>query len=219
MVKQYDVDEIFFEDDNFFADRRRAVQILGDWPTLARPPLLKFANGVRVDRLDEELLDLMKGAGVDSVSFGLESGSPATLALMKKRLDLDRVRAVVDLVKRKGLRVGGNCILGYPGETLATLRESVDYLRSLDLDSSAIVNLIPFPGTEARALCEQNGWLTPAAAEHGNYYFRFWDPIPLVATPSLSAQGLRREMRRAYRRLYLRPGVMLGIAASLLGVR
>lgn len=219
LVETYGVDEVFCEDDNFFADRRRAVTILSDAARMPHQPLLKFANGVRVDRLDAELLDLMAAAGVDSVSFGLESGSPATLALMKKRLDLDKVRSVVALVKRKGFRVGGNCILGYPGETLATLRESVTFLRSLDLDSSAIVNLIPFPGTEVRALCEANGWLTPEAGDFGNYYFRFWDPVPLVATPQLPARALRIEMRRAYRRLYLRPGVLVGLTASILGWR
>ncbi len=219
LVEHYGVDEVFCEDDNFFADRRRAVTILKDVARMPRSPFLKFANGVRVDRLDAELLDLMAGAGVDSVSFGLESGSPRTLALMKKRLDLSKVRAVVELVKEKGFRVGGNCILGYPGETIETLRESVTFLRSLDLDSSAIVNLIPFPGTEVRALCEANGWLTPEANEYGNYYFRFWDPMPLVATPDLSAHSLRVEMRKAYRRLYFRPAVLAGLAASFLGLR
>lgn len=219
LVSEFGVDEVFLEDDNFFVDRRRAVAILEGLLRWPRRPWLKFANGVRIDRLDAGMLDLMRAVGIDSVSFGIESGSPATLARMAKRLDLGEVRRVVGLARRAGFWVGGNCILGYPGETLADLRESVEFLRSLELNSSAIVNLIPFPGTRVREECERHGWLTAAAADFDNYYFRFWDPVPLVATPHLSGPVLVREMRRAYRRLYLRPKVLAGVLGTLLGVR
>ena len=69
----------------------------------------------------------------------------------------------------------------------------------------AIVNLVPFPGTEVRALCEREGWLTEQAKDWGNYYFAIGNPIPLIATPQLPADALLRAVRRAYRRMYLRP--------------
>ena len=56
---------------------------------------LKFANGLRVDRLDKVLLEKMRQAGCYSLAFGLESGSKKTLALMKKRIDLDKAKETI----------------------------------------------------------------------------------------------------------------------------
>jgi hypothetical protein len=80
----------------------------------------------------------------------------------------------------------------------------------------AIVNLVPFPGTEVRRECEEKGYLTPAAGDWGNYYFRINNPIPLIATPQLSGDDIRRLVRWAYRRAYLRPSFIL---QALTGIR
>jgi len=205
LVDAYGIDEVYFEDDNFTVQRERALEILGRLAAFRPPIWLKFANGLRADKVDAELLAAMKQARVYSLSFGIESGSPATLAKMKKHLDLDLARQNVLLAKSMGFLVGANCILGYPGETLDDVQQSLDFFLGLPLDSMAIVNLVPFPGTEARETCEREGWLTDAARDWDSYYFAISRPIPLIETPSLSAQQLIAAVRRAYRRMYLRP--------------
>ena len=205
LVDTYGVDEVYFEDDNFTVRRERALEIL-DRMAAFRPPVhLKFANGVRADLVDRELLEAMRRARVYSLSFGIESGCKATLERMKKHLDLDKARENVLLAKSLGFLVGANCIIGYPGDTLGDVEESLSFFLRLPLDSMAIVNLVPFPGTEVRAECEREGWLTEQAKDWGNYYFAIGNPIPLIATPQLPADALLRAVRRAYRRMYLRP--------------
>ncbi|MDI6756631.1 MAG: radical SAM protein, partial [Endomicrobiia bacterium] len=127
LVGKYGVDEIYFEDDNFTLNRSRALDILSRLEAFCPKINIKFANGIRADCVDAELLRAMKRAGVYSVSFGIESGSPSTLSKMKKNLDLAQSRKNVLLAKSMGFYVGSNCIIGYPGETAQDARESLDF--------------------------------------------------------------------------------------------
>lgn len=202
MIDNYAIDELYIEDDNFLFDKARAINILrGIRSTGIR--YLKLANGASVNMIDDDILNELKASGAYSVSFGIESGSKSTLARMKKNIDLKRSRDIIASARRLGLLVGSNCIIGYPGETVADIRESLDYFFSLKLDSMAIINLIPFPGTEVRRICEEGGYLTKEAADWSNYYFSINDPIPLIETPQLSGSELISEIKRAYRKMYL----------------
>lgn len=215
LTGEYGADEIYFEDDNFTVNRPRALDILERLAAFRPKIHVKFANGIRADFVDAEILSAMKRAGVYSASFGIESGSPATLAKMKKNLDLDKARKNVELAKSMGFYVGSNCIIGYPGETPADARESLDFFLGLNLDSMAIVNLVPFPGTEARRLCEEKGCLSPAASDWDNYYFAIDRPIPLINTPELPADEIEKLIHRAYKKMYLRPSWLLKSALRL----
>jgi anaerobic magnesium-protoporphyrin IX monomethyl ester cyclase len=209
LIRRYGIDELYVEDDNFTEARERALLILARIAALRPRIWLKFANGVRVDRVDRELLLAMKAAGVYSLSFGIESGCAETLRRMGKNLDLDLAHENILLAKSLGFLVGANCIIGYPGDSLADLDASLNFFLGLPLDSMAIVNLVPFPGTAVRRLCEQKGYLTEAAKDWSNYYFAINRPIPLLETPELPAEEITKCIRRAYRRMYLRPSWVL----------
>jgi anaerobic magnesium-protoporphyrin IX monomethyl ester cyclase len=205
LVRTYGIDELYFEDDNFTAQRERALEMLHRLAAFTPPLYVKFANGLRADLVDREILEAMKQARVYSLSFGIESGCEATLAQMQKNLRLEQARENVLLAKSLGFLVGANCVIGYPGETKEDIAQSLDFFFGLPLDSMAIVNLVPFPGTEVRSICEQNGYLTEAAKNWDNYFFSLNNPIPLIETPQLSSDDLVRCVRGAYRQMYLRP--------------
>ena len=107
----YNIDELYIEDDNFCNDRERALQILDGIIALKLVIPLKFANGLRADTVDRELLAKIKEAGGYWVGFGIESGSKRILELMKKNLDLDLARENVKLAKSMGFFVGSNFIV------------------------------------------------------------------------------------------------------------
>ncbi|MBF0424213.1 MAG: B12-binding domain-containing radical SAM protein [Magnetococcales bacterium] len=205
LAERYGIDEIYLEDDNFTLSRDYATAILDGIVTRRLPLTLKFANGVRIDNLHPPLLDKMAAVGVRSLSFGLESGSPRVLGLMKKSLNLDRVRNKVAMIKQHGLLVGASMIIGYPGESVADIRESYAFFKSLRPDSMAVVNLIPFPGTEVRQLCLENNWLTPQAADWDNYYFDIADPKILIATDALGEDQVKTLLREIFFKFYLDP--------------
>jgi radical SAM superfamily enzyme YgiQ (UPF0313 family) len=202
LVSAYNLDEIYIEDDNFTSSKRFAVAVLDGIYERGLPISIKFANGARIDTLDNELLEKMRRAGCSSLSFGLESGSARVLKMMQKHLDLDLVRRRARDIKKHGFLMGANMILGFPGETEEDIWESYDFFSSLGLDSIAVVNLIPFPGTQVRSTCEENGYLTEEASSWDNYYFDIKDPKILIETPFLPKDRLKAVMKKVFLKLY-----------------
>ncbi|MEE9294522.1 MAG: radical SAM protein [Phycisphaerae bacterium] len=202
LYDQYQVDEIYFEDDTFTQDPVRAHQLLDAIIDLNLGIYIKFANGLRADKVDRALLEKMKASGVYWVGFGIESGSPHTQELMMKKLDLALAAENVRLAKSMGFKVGSNCIIGYPGETKQDIAESLNFFLKLPLDSFAVVPCIPFPGTTAWMQCDKNGWLTERAGNYDNYWFEVFKVNPLIETPHLTADDLAGGIREAYIRFY-----------------
>ena len=203
LYDNFQIDELYFEDDTFTQDPVRAHALLDAVIGLELPIYVKFANGLRADKVDRDLLDKMKKAGVYWVGFGIESGSPHTQALMKKKLDLDLAASNVRLAKEMGFKVGSNCIIGYPGETKESIKESINYFLDLHLDSFAVVTCVPFPGTTAWQVCEKEGWLSPRADDYDNYWFEVFKVTPLVSMPHLTSKELSRAIFWVYVRFYI----------------
>ncbi|MBF0219409.1 MAG: B12-binding domain-containing radical SAM protein [Gammaproteobacteria bacterium] len=214
LVERYQVDQIYLEDDNFTASKKYANAILDGIHERALPITLKFANGIRLENMHEPMLEKMRRAGVQSLSFGLESGSEKVLKLMKKSLDLEKTRKRVEMIRRHGFLIGANMIIGYPGETEADIWESYHYFRELRLDSTAVVNLIPFPGTDVRAICEANGWLTKEADDWDNYYFDMNNPKVLIETQWLSQADVQRLLKQIFLRIYTDPRRVMTIVRN-----
>lgn len=206
LVKDYNLDEVWFEDDNFTANPKRAHEILDSLIERDLGIYIKFANGMRADGVDSKILEKMKKAGCYNLSFALESGSPRVLKMMRKNLSLVKAKENINLAKSMGFLVGSNCIIGYPGETVDDVKESINFFMDLNLDSMALINLIPFPGTELRSICEKKGYLTGDAANWDNYIFDINNPKILIETEFLDSKTIKKLINHAYYRMYLSPG-------------
>jgi len=99
--------------------------------------------------VDRELLETMREAGCDTVSFGIESGNPEMLKRIKKGITLEHARKAVKACKEAGITAHASFIVGLPGETRETLRETSEFAESLDI-AYGYHFLAPFPGTTAR---------------------------------------------------------------------
>jgi len=104
-------------------------------------------NGVRLQKIDDELLTLMKKAGWEGVTIAPESGSARVLKLMRKGITPEMVPEAVDRIKAAGLRVRAFFIVGYPGETKNDFDETIKLIRKCKLDALAISMFHPIPGT------------------------------------------------------------------------
>jgi anaerobic magnesium-protoporphyrin IX monomethyl ester cyclase len=204
-VEKYKIDELYFEDDDFTNNRPRALEILRAIRDARLGIYIKFANGLRADNVDEELLIAIKEAGGYWVGFGIESGSQKVLEIMKKKLDLNVAKQNVAIAKRLGLFVGANCIVGYPGETREDMAESIRFFKDLKLDSCAIVSLVPFPKTALHGQCKQKGYLTKYADNYDNYFFKIFNPQIMVLTGEVSENEIRRFIKIFYIQFYMHP--------------
>lgn len=105
-------------------------------------------GGIRCDRVDKELFDLMKKAGCYAITVGIESGSPRIFKTIKKGETLESIRKAVKLAKKAGIRISGFFIIGLPGATIEDEYESIKFAKETKLDRGLHGLLVPYPGTE-----------------------------------------------------------------------
>ncbi len=108
----------------------------------------------RVNTVDRETLKLMREAGCDSISFGVETGNPEMLKLIRKGITREQVREAVSLCRETGIIAHTSFIVGLPGETPETLRETGEFAASLG-SLYGYHFLAPFPGTTVREEVEK----------------------------------------------------------------
>ncbi|MCP4630474.1 MAG: B12-binding domain-containing radical SAM protein [bacterium] len=149
--------QINIADDLFTANRKHCLAVCDE--ILSRGLKLTWTSFARVDTVSEELLTKMKEAGCSAVSFGVESGNPTILEKIKKGITREQVVAAVNMCRQAGVLPHASFILGLPGETPQTIRETMDFgeqLKELGL-SYGFHLLAPFPGTEIRDESTQYG--------------------------------------------------------------
>ena len=148
LINKYGVKEIQIEDDNFTLKRHHAAAVCEE--ILKRKIKIHWSlpNGVRIDKLDPELLKLMKKSGCYSMALGIESANQRIQDMTKKHLDINLVRKVVTWVKESGIDGVGFFILGFPTETREEIMKTINFACSLDLERASFHKCTPFPGTE-----------------------------------------------------------------------
>jgi anaerobic magnesium-protoporphyrin IX monomethyl ester cyclase len=163
LVRDYQIEEIFFEDDNLTADRSWAKKLFTAIAERNYGLKLFFRNGLRADSMDLELLEKIKEAGGTQVSFAPESGSQTTLdEIINKKMKLEDVERAVKLSKQVGLDVACFLVIGFPDETLEDIQNTIDYghtLRDWGCDSVWISCATPYPGTRLYKQCVERGIL------------------------------------------------------------
>jgi radical SAM superfamily enzyme YgiQ (UPF0313 family) len=145
--RKYKISRFEILDDNFTLDMRRAKEICQR--LIDEKLKLKWScpNGVRADRLDDELLGLMKESGCESISIGIETCIPEIFDKINKRETLEAIFDSIRLAKKNGLKVYGFFIIGLPGSTFSLDRKSLKYAEKLGLTGALWGLLVPYPGT------------------------------------------------------------------------
>jgi anaerobic magnesium-protoporphyrin IX monomethyl ester cyclase len=139
--------QLRFIDDNRSVDRDWMIYFL-EKVIQEKIVLDPAPSSFHVNHLDGDMIDMLKKAGVKTVGIGVETGSVEMQRLLKKNLNLDKVREIVSLIKTKGLRVHINYMVGFPGETRAQIEETLNLARELKAHSNQFLILVPYPGTE-----------------------------------------------------------------------
>lgn len=207
----FKIKEFHFLDDNFTADKEFVTAFCKEILTRNIRILWCCPNGIRVDTVDEEMLDIMKESGCYSIFLGIESGSQRVLDRMNKRLKLYQIESKVKLIKSKGFEMTGFFIMGYPGETREEMRKTINFAKNLPIDCADISNFLPLPGTTAfKSLFKNN--------EIDNLNFRRLSSPSHVGNVSAITPFIRIQkamIRRAYIEFYLRPRILFRILLKI----
>lgn len=211
--KKHGIREFHIIDDNFTMDKTYAKEFLKELKTMNLGMTWAVPNGVRMDTLDEELLRLMKETGLYMVSLGIESGSDRILKAMKKGLTTSRIRRSVHMIHKAGIDMAGFFILGFPGETEHTIRQTINFAAKLPLVRANFFTYLPFPGSES-----YNELRNSKELEHVNWK-RFYFTNAAYVPKGLTRKKLKKLHRLAFARFYLRPNVIFYQIRSVQSLR
>jgi magnesium-protoporphyrin IX monomethyl ester (oxidative) cyclase len=198
LKSRYGIEEVKFEDDNLTFDGKRAQAIFQGMIDRRLNLSWNMPNGVMVKTLgDRELVRLMKRSGCFEVILAFESGDQWVLDnIVNKPLDLEAARAIVKGVQEEGIDTHAFFIVGFPGETLAQIKNTFAYARSLDLDKIYVFIFNPLPGTPLYQQCLDRGLIRDEYQTEENCYLisGFSDQ---EWTPELLEKMQRREYWRS----------------------
>jgi radical SAM superfamily enzyme YgiQ (UPF0313 family) len=204
------VKELFFDDDTFTDDRRRAEEIargLGKlgwtWSCNAK------ANVPR------ETLEVLRDNGLRLLLVGYESGNQQILINIKKGLRVERAKQFAADCRDLGITVHGTFILGLPGETKETIRETIEFARQVNPHTIQVSVAAPYPGTELYRQARENGWLpsdedggTALVSEDGTQ-------VSALSYPDLNHTEILDSVDAFYRRYYFRAGKLAEMSAEM----
>ena len=155
LVNDFGVKEIQIEDDNFTLNREHCMNICEEILKRGIKVLWSLPNGVRIDKLDKEMLILMKKAGCVSMALGIESANQRILDMIKKDLNQEIVRKTVQDVADVGIETVGFFMIGFPTETKQEIENTINFALTLPLTRANFTKVTPLPGTELFDLWEE----------------------------------------------------------------
>ncbi len=165
-LKERGVTTIIFEDDNFFVDRERALEII-------RGIDISWASTIRADYIANWGADFVKELsenGCLELRVGAESGSQRVLDIIKKDITVEQIRKSVELCSDYKIRMLFNLMVGVPGESWSDVRQTLDFMDELERKSEYVsigspAIYIPWPGTFLSELAAKKGFNLPTSME------------------------------------------------------
>lgn len=192
LVKKYKVEEIEIDDDIFNFDLKRAKKIIEMILNRGYKVDLSFPNGLRVDRMDEELIDMLKNAGCRRICYAIESASERIQTSIGKRINLDKAQRIISYTANKGISTGAYFMFGFPTETEDEMEKTISFAVESDLDTATFSYLAPFPGTKIFEEHPTPNWKK----------FRDYSEFT-VNLSNASDDYFSNVRKKAYRRFYL----------------
>ncbi len=200
-VKKLGVKEIWIADDNFTLNRQRAWDIAQEILDRKIKVKMQLKNGIRVDKVDKELLAKLKEAGVWLIAVAPESGKQETLDRIQKGFTLDRVKLAVQWCKELDIKTFALYILGLPWETKEDIQKTIDFANDLDTDFVQFARYTPIEGTPIYDEVKANGMLSENQFKDVGTHVDTLNYHPKL----VGREDMQEVFKKAYRGYYLKP--------------
>ena len=206
LVNDYGIEEIIIHDDSFVTKHK----ILKEVCHLLIESKMKLAWGcnARVDVINPEVLKLMRQAGCNHIGLGIESGNQKILDTINKGVTLEQIEKAVIATHAAGIHVRGFFMIGHPGETVETIKDTIDLALRLPIDDFQVTLFTPLPGSEIYENADQYGTLNRDWQK-----MNMWNPA--FVPHGLSVNELTHWQKRAFRSFYFRPSVVWNYAKRI----
>lgn len=145
LKEQYKPDAIWFVDDVFTISHKWLTAFHDE--VVRQNAQIRFECITRAERLNDEILKLLKEAGCFRIWIGAESGSQEIIDAMDRRVDVNHVKKIIQDTNAMGIETGTFIMLGYPGETEKNIDETIQYLKEAKPTHYTITVAYPIKGT------------------------------------------------------------------------
>lgn len=202
-LKKLGINNIHMYADLFTVNREQVVEL--SQRIIEEGLNIKWTCNSRVDYVDEELLQLMSKAGCWFISWGIESANEEILKRARKGYRIEQVPQALGWAKKAGIKNWGYFIIGLPGETEESIRQTIEHAKRLPLDLALFHIAAPYPGTPFFFDVVKNNWFRPGTR---------WEEVDMdkstvLQYPGLPAERLEYWAKRAFREWAFRPGPIM----------
>jgi radical SAM superfamily enzyme YgiQ (UPF0313 family) len=157
LYEKHNVCEFEIVDDIFNCDLPRAKRIFDLIAESGMKIRFTLPNGIRGDHVDEEFFIKARRAGLVFVAFAVETAVPRLQKMIRKNIDLQKIRQSISLARKYRILCQGLFMLGFPTETREELKATVDFAVNSDLHAAHLFIVNPYEGTELAKLAEEMG--------------------------------------------------------------
>jgi radical SAM superfamily enzyme YgiQ (UPF0313 family) len=196
LVRERGVGEIHILDDNFNCNLKYAKSVLREWAGRGIQAVFRNPSGIWAHGYDAEWFSLLKETGCYLVAFGIESGSQEILKKAGKRIRLAEVPDIINMYESRGILTQGYFILGLPGESRETLRQTIDFACGSNLSHIHTSFVIPYPGCQLYRDAIKDGMMLN---DWGKIHY-YSSSMPSFC--GLTQKQLKQEMIRFYLKFY-----------------
>lgn len=202
---------IYFQDSTLTTDRKYVVRLLD---LMIKEDLnLLWSCTTRTDRVDPEILALMRASGCRQILYGIESGNQKSLDILKKKLKVETQTQAVHWTHEAGIAMSNSFIICLPEEDEQDVANTIRYARSLASETALFYLPVPYPGSELFKTCRETGgiredyeWSDFLAIDFDN---------PVYVNPKIGKERMKYWYRRAFLSYYSSPRVIWRNLTSL----
>jgi radical SAM superfamily enzyme YgiQ (UPF0313 family) len=168
-LERYAIEHVEFYDLTAVVDRRWILTFTEQLTAARLPITWRLPSGTRSEALDDEVLQAMVKSGCEAIVYAPESGSPRTLARVKKKVTPERMLRSMRSAVRAGMHVRGHFIMGMPGQSPSEVAETFLFIAKMAWAGVHDVNsyfFYPYPGSETYRQLVAEGKIDPHAPEY-----------------------------------------------------
>jgi radical SAM superfamily enzyme YgiQ (UPF0313 family) len=205
-ISRYGFNHFTVSDDTFTLKEERLYDICEEFAKLG----VTWNCNARVWPISKKILKLMADSGCTGVTFGVESGSPRILKLIKKNVTVEQIEDAFRWSREAGIKlIEADAIIGsHPSETASEVKMTQALLRRIQPDIIMVSVIVPYPGTEVYDIMRERRLI---------FDDRRWDSFilfgrePMWRTENFTPGELMALQRRLMLSFYFRPFYALGV--------
>jgi anaerobic magnesium-protoporphyrin IX monomethyl ester cyclase len=205
--KEFGYKEIDYFDANFSLPPERVFEVSELYQE--RKLSISWSCRLRTDQITENQLKAMKQAHCSWIGYGIESGDEGILSgVNKSQGGVGAISKVLAQTRKAGIGITGFFVLGLPGETEESLKNTLNFIESNPFDFVQISPYWPVPGTPVyERIVEETGvdiWKSVITGDHQD------KDMSLHGT-EFSLRHMHEYTSKFYREFYFRPSQVLKI--------